>query len=265
MENLIERELFVVKVGTNTLIQKDNSGERLHDESFESIGQQVRELTDEGGCVVLVSSAAITAGVVGDGKERDGTEEVVELQRYAARGWDTVVQKWKSTIGAERVSATLLTKREIHNDNMRKKALGVIACCLEHDDVFVVNENDTISDDEIKFGDNDALAAELAVALAQAGMFKSVQLVLLTDEHGLYKDVKDKESLIRKVTDIGAVEEYAGGASTVNSSGGMLTKVASARKATETGIKTYIANGRVRNAIKRCIAREIGTYFAASN
>jgi glutamate 5-kinase len=225
----------------------------------------VCQLTDEGGCVVLVSSAAITAGVLSDGKIRTGSEAVVEEQRYAARGWDTVVQKWKSTIGAERVSATLLTKREIHNGNMRRKALGVIACCFEHNDIFVVNENDTISDDEIKFGDNDALAAELAVALAQAGMFKSVQLVLLTDEHGLYKDINDRESLIRKVTDIDEVEGYANGTSSINSTGGMLTKVKAARQATEIGIKTYIAHGRVSNAIKRCLAREVGTYFAVES
>lgn len=256
-----EKELLVVKVGTNVLADTTGESEKLDDRSFESIGGEVRLLSDSGVGVILVSSGAITAGVIGEGRRREDIESATELQRYAARGWDTVVQKWKSVIGATRVSSTLLTKRELHTEDMRTKALGVINCCLAHNDVFVVNENDTISDDEIKFGDNDTLAAELAAVCAASGLFKSVKLVLLTNKDGLNKIADDDTTLIRTVTDIELVEQYAGNVANNHSRGGMKTKVQASKTACRAGVETFIANGRTEQAIDRALRREIGTYF----
>lgn len=256
-----KKELLVIKVGTNVLADTTGEFVKLDDRSFERIGSQVRALSDSGAGVILVSSGAITAGVIGEGKKRESVESATELQRYAARGWDTVVQKWKSVISATRVSSTLLTKRELHTDDMWAKALGVINCCLAHGDIFVVNENDTISDDEIKFGDNDTLAAELAAVCAQAGMFTSVKLVLLTNRDGLNKVADDDATLIRTVADIELVEKYAGDVTSNHGRGGMKTKVQAAKTARRAGVETFIANGRAEEAISRALEREIGTYF----
>ena len=264
MNNELQKDLIIVKVGTNVLARTEDGQEILDHHAFESIGTQVRELTDKGIGVILVSSGAITAGVLGDQQSReDVADKPVELQRYAARGWHTVVQKWESVIGDKRVSATLLTKHELHTEPTRSKALGVIACCLVHGDVFVVNENDTISDDEIKFGDNDTLAAALAVECAVSGLFRSVKLVLLTNKSGFNRVADDDSTLIHTVDDIDAVAHYAGDAENHNSRGGMKTKVQSAKVAKTVGVETVIANGRAKNAIQRALAGQIGTRFTA--
>lgn len=261
MNYQFENDLLVVKVGTNVLAETGNGHERLDDQTFESIGSEVRQLSDAGNGIVLVASGAITAGVFGEQKRREDISCAVEEQRYAARGWDIVVQKWKSVIGSERVSSTLLTKREIHTDTMRSKLLGVIACCLSYKDIFVVNENDCLSDDEIKFSDNDTLAATLAAECAIAGLAKSVKLILLTNKNGLNEVADDDSTLIRTVTDIDLVEEFAGSAANGHSRGGMKTKVNAARTAKISGVESYIANGRESNVISRTLLGEIGTHF----
>ncbi len=256
-----QKKLIILKVGTNVLTNFGDGQDRLDAQSFQSIGRQARELTEEGFGVIMVSSGAITAGVLDEQKCRDDICDTVEEQRYAARGWDIVVQKWKEVIGASRVSSTLLTKREVATSAMRQKLLNVIECCLSHRDVFIVNENDCLSDDEIKFGDNDALAAALAVACSESGMFSSVQMVMLTNKNGLNKVVDDDATLICKVSDISLARQYAQGASNANSRGGMLTKVQAAHTATLAGVNTYVANGREMSAVSRAINGEIGTHF----
>lgn len=263
MNYQFKNDLLIVKVGTNVLAETGNGHEMLNDLAFETIGSEVRHLSDMGSGVILVTSGAITAGVLGEQKRREDIDGAVEEQRYAARGWDIVVQKWKSVIGNERVSSTLLTKREIHTDAMRTKLLGVIGCCLAHKDIFVVNENDCLSDDEIKFGDNDTLAAALAAECAIAGLSKSVKLILLTNKNGLNEVADDDSTLIRTVTDIDVVERFAGNADNGHSRGGMITKVRAAKTARTAGVKTYIVNGLEINAIQKGLSREIGTYFSA--
>ena len=258
-----EKDVVIIKVGTNVLANTSDGVERLDTQSFAKIGSEARRLVDEGMGVIIVSSGAITAGVLGEQKRREDIDNVFALQRYAARGWDSVVQQWKQHIGHQRVSSTLLTKREIHTEAMRTKALGVMSCCLSHGDVFVVNENDTLSDDEIKFGDNDTLAAALAVECAQSGLFRSIQLVLLTNIDGLRADKDDTSTLVRTVTDITAVEQYAGPTTSGHSRGGMTTKVRAAKVAVAAGVATYIADGRVDAAVGKVLNKKIGTYFAA--
>lgn len=256
-----EKDLIIVKVGTNVLTDTTGTNDALDQKSFNLIGQQVRALTDQGVGVILVSSGAITAGVLGEKKRREDISNMFDLQRYAARGWDCVVQQWKQSIGDGRVSSTLLTKREIHTESMREKALGVISCCLSHGDIFVVNENDTISDDEIKFGDNDTLAAAIAVGCARAKLFRSVKMVLLTNINGLRTDRDDEATLVPLVTDISSIEHYAGDAANGHSRGGMMTKVRAARVALDADVETFIADGRVDDAIRKVLAGEIGTHF----
>ncbi|MDR2063813.1 MAG: hypothetical protein LBQ02_03445 [Candidatus Nomurabacteria bacterium] len=254
-------KLLVVKVGTNVLTDTTGELDKLDEKSFRNIGREVRGLTSRKTSVILVSSGAITAGALLDKKRRCDVTNDVDLQRYAVRGWPKIVRAWESAIGAGRVSSTLLTKHEIHLGSTRTKALGLVGCCLAHGDVFVVNENDAICDDEIKFGDNDRLAAELAVACATTGLFQSVKLVLLTNKNGLNMVADDDATIIRTVTDIAAVEKYAGRTVDKRSRGGMITKIQAAKIATKVGIETCIANGRKRDVVARTLRGEIGTRF----
>lgn len=256
--------LIIVKVGTNTLLKhREGMIGELDAQSFKSIGEQIRSLADTGYKIILVSSGAISAGAVIDGRHRNEVYNAVELQRFAARGWDHIVQKWKEVIGHDRISSALLTKREIHDHKMRAKVLEVIDCCLRHNDIFLVNENDVISDDEIKFGDNDRLAAELAVAVAETKSFEAISLVLLTDKDGLNKVADDDETIIKSVINIDDVEQYAGTANGVHSRGGMQTKIIAARIATNAGVNMYIANGRKDSVLGKVLKKTTGTHFIA--
>jgi glutamate 5-kinase len=258
--NNLEKDLVIVKAGTNTLTTEVNGQEVLNQAVVNQIGQEVREISDEGTGVIVVTSAGITLGTINDGVRRADVKSDVELQRYAARGWRAIVNAWEDSIGEGRVTSALLTKQELHTKSTRDKALGAISCCLAFGDVFVVNENDIICDDEIKFGDNDTLAGELAAACALSGLFKSVRLVMLTDINGLRRDKDDANTLIEVVTDTEEIRRYAGGAKDVNSRGGMATKVAAAETAHQAD-GAHIADGSEHNAIRRALAGEIGTRF----
>lgn len=255
------RNLVIVKVGTNTLVNHEK--QCLDDETFASIGEQVLKLINVDTNVIIVTSGAITAGALHESKDRQAIGDAVELQRYAARGWDIVVQKWKSVLGNGRVSAALLTKRELHNENMRSKLIGVINCCFAHGDVVVVNENDVLSDDEIKFGDNDTLAAELSIAMKENGEFDSIQLVLLTNRDGLNRVADDDSTVIRHVKNARDVFHYVNDMDDAHSRGGMRSKLIVAEKVTKNGISLHIANGRKRDTLLSTLKDKAGTVFSA--
>ncbi len=254
------KELIIIKVGTNTLV--DHDYDALHHNVFAHIGMEIQALQAQGHSVVLISSGAISAGVLGDAKKREHVDDVTELQRYAARGWDIVVQKWKDHIGDARVSSTLLTKRELHDETMRRQICKVILCCLTHGDTFLVNENDTISNDEITFGDNDQLATELAIAMQKEKVFSSIKLILLTNTNGLYADIHDDSSRIEVVHPDDNVSRYINDSQDTHSRGGMASKLYAARRAVANNIETFIADGRTEDVIARTLSYQSGTSFA---
>jgi glutamate 5-kinase len=264
MNNFIKTHLLVVKVGTNTLVDTSSKSQRLDRATFASIGEQITQLSSKTTGVVLVSSGAITAGLVGEGKDRCAVDDERELQRYAMRGWGAVVRQWQSAIGRGQITSALLTKHELHQQTTRRKIIGAVSCCLAHGDIFLTNENDAICDDEIKFGDNDILAAELAATLARSGLFGTVKLVLLTTVDGLYADPDDNRTVIRTVADIAAVRDCAGQAASAHSRGGMVSKLLAAEIAQAAGAETFIANGRASNAIARALSGKCGTRFTVS-
>ncbi len=254
-----KKELIIIKVGTNTLV--DHDYDTLHSSVFTHIGNEIHALQKAGYAVVLVSSGAISAGILGAAKKREHVDNTIELQRYAARGWDTVVQNWKEHIGADRVSSTLLTKRELHDETMRTQICKVILCCLSHGDVFLVNENDTISNDEITFGDNDQLATELAVAMQKEDAFSSIKLILLTNTNGLYADIHDESSRIEVVHPDDNVSRYINDSQDTHSRGGMASKLYAARRAAANNIETFIADGRAEEVIAGTLSHQSGTRF----
>jgi len=247
----MKENLLVVKVGTNVL---------SNDGSFDRIGGEISQLSNDETSVILVSSGAISAGIRHDGKYREDVTDAAELQRYALLGWHDVVQRWGKAI-KKRISPALITKHELDTAATRAKLLGVIACCLVHGDIFLTNENDAVCDDEIRFGDNDTLAGELAVVCTLSGMFQRVRLILLTNKNGLNRVADDDETLIRTVDDIAAIKKYAGDVVDAHSRGGMITKVRAAEIAKQMGVETFIANGWEDRAIARALAGEIGTRF----
>lgn len=256
------KELVIIKVGTNSLV--DHDYDTLHGNVFTQIGDEIHALQDAGYAVILVSSGAISAGVMGDAKKREHINDTVELQRYAARGWDTIVQNWKQHLGSEHVSSTLLTKRELHNDTMRRQICKVIMCCLSHGDTFLVNENDTISNDEITFGDNDQLAVELAIALQKENIFASIQLILLTNTNGLYADIQDESTRIKAIYPGDDVSRHINDSHDTHSRGGMTSKLRAATRAAANNIDVFIADGRASDTIHQALKGTAGTHFIAT-
>ena len=265
-ERAPQKDLLVVKVGTNVLTDASTEPARLDKGSFASIGGEIATLTSDTTAVALVSSGAIAAGVSDDGRSRGSVTRLAEKQFYAATGWQTIIRHWEESVVDKEVMPALLTKHELDTTSTREQMLGVAAfCLLERGGVLLVNENDTIDPSEIKLGDNDTLAAELACAFAaKKGLYRSIKLILLTNADGLNEAADDNDTIIRTVHDIDRVKPLAGDAYNGYSRGGMKTKLAAAQRAKRQGVETFIANGREDQAISRALNGEIGTYFPLS-
>ncbi len=261
-------DVLVLKVGTNTLIEKQADGsERLDTDSFERIGRQVLALKEQGRHVVIVSSAAITAGMVETGLQSRPSKdtEMPELQRLASIGWRLVLNSWGEALQPSHIGELLLTRHELELDSERDEVLRVTHALCGHGDTPVANENDVIAHQEIAFGDNDTLSALFAAQIGYSALFgDNVRLMILSDVDGVYEDVNDPGSVIRRIENIDEIEHLALGTRHENGTGGMTTKIGAARIAMPAGIDTWVANGRAENAIERALGGEIGTHFVAT-
>lgn len=264
METIIDNVL-VIKVGTNTLIKTQSDGSECLDlGAFARIGRQIIELKEQGHHVVLVSSAAITAGMVVTGVAKR-PEEITKLQRLASIGWRHVLNAWGEAFEDITIGELLLTKQELELPTERDEVLRVTRELMSHGDIAVINENDAITHAEITFGDNDTLAATFAAKIRLSELFgNNIKLVILSDVEGVYRDTTDSRTLIRDIDDITTYEHLALGAAKKHGTGGMISKFAAARIATSNGVEMYIANGKVDSAIKRTLCGVIGTRFALS-
>lgn len=260
MKEIIE-DVLVVKVGTNTLLEKlGDESERLDTESFRRIGRQVLALHDRGTQIILVTSGAITAGSVATGESRHG-KSVPELQRLAAIGWRHILNAWADALEGATTSSVLLTQHELSLSNERTELLAVTHTMLSRGDIVIANENDAIAHEEIAFGDNDTLGATYAAHLRHLALFGKVGYVILSDVNGVYEDKNDASTLIRVIDDIDRYEYLAGGTMSANGTGGMKTKFMAGRIARAGGVPMWITHGRSDNAIAGAIAGELGTAF----
>lgn len=265
MKNI--RTIIVVKVGTSTLVCTDaQQREQLDEASFLRIGSQLRRMQRDGVGVVLVSSGAITAGLVHTQTPSRTRAEfsMPQLQRLASIGWRHVLNRWSTALGDMTIGELLLTRRELGSSNERQEALHVIHALLAHGDIAIINENDAITHEEIAFGDNDTLAATLAVALRQSTLFTNdIRLVLLTDVDGVYAELGDHRSCIKDVYETTDLAHLAGKSRTAHGTGGMHTKFQAAAIATSAGMDMWIANGRKDNVLALTLRGETGTHFHA--
>lgn len=248
---------IVVKIGSAILAGLH--GEDLDEGVFINLARGVCEVKRASKEVVLVTSGAIAIGMKRMGlKERP--RSIPERQAVAALGQGHLMalyEKAFSTFG-ERIAQILLTHDDLGNRPRFLNARNTIMTLLGYDIIPIINENDTVAVEEIKFGDNDHLAA-LVTNLVEADL-----LVILTDIDGLYErdPKKDKTAkLIPLIEDVDhlVVEEGSMG---VYGVGGMASKVESAKKAAHFGIPTIIANGKDRGVLKEIIhGSVIGTLF----
>lgn len=256
----IMNKILVLKVGTNTLVHQ-NGSETLNQRIFQSLADQIKEMRTRGYEVVLVSSGAITAGMMHTNTSVR-PEKMTARQRLAGVGWPIVATKWNKSLSGVTVFSTLLTRRELGSAQpTRKEALDVINVSLKNHDVVLVNENDVITHEEIEFGDNDTLAAVLAAELKKSNRECEVTLMLLSDINGLRADKDDPSTVIRMVDRLEDVSLFAQESHSQLARGGMITKLRAAQIAAEAGVQMYITDGGTENTISRTLEGEIGTCF----
>jgi glutamate 5-kinase len=253
----MERPMIViVKIGTSSLT--DDEGAIVVAAIAKLCGEvaAVRALGHE---VVIVSSGAIGAGlpVLGLGGDRR-PRDAVTLQAVSAVGQSRLVQVYNDALARHGLVAgqVLVTPLDLMVRRQYLQARGTLARLLELGVVPVVNENDAIADDEIRFGDNDRIAA-LVAHLVGAEL-----LVLLTDTPGLFTAdprLDTDASLIEEIVEVDhALVAAAGGAGTDRGSGGMASKLAAAKIAAWSGVRTVIAAAHRERALTDAVAGEPG-------
>ncbi|PLX99530.1 MAG: glutamate 5-kinase [Desulfuromonas sp.] len=257
-KTLLERaRRVVVKVGSGVIAAEG----LLEEQQVEEIARGVCRLLERNLEVLLVSSGAVAAGKGALGI--NGRPATIPLKQAAAAvGQSRLMRAYKEAFGHEErlVAQILLTRDDLGHRRRYLNARNTLMTLLEHKVTPVINENDTVVVEEIRFGDNDNLSA-LVCQLAEADL-----LVILSDVDGLYdKDpVKHPDAtLIPEVAKITPeVEAMAGAAATLVGTGGMQTKLQAARTATRSGVATLIVNGRDSGVLERVFAgEELGTLF----
>lgn len=251
---------IVVKVGSALVT---NDGQGVDAVAIAQWCEQLAALVGQGKEVMMVSSGAVAEGMKRLGwKERPS--ELHELQAAAAVGQMGLVQIYESKLREHGVGSAqvLLTHADLSDRERYLNARSTLRELLKLKVVPVINENDTVVNDEIKFGDNDTLGA-LVANLVEADV-----LIILTDQKGLYTadPRRNPDASFVHVARAGDVrlEAMAGGAGSGISRGGMLTKILAARRAAGSGASTVIAWGREPNVLLRiCDGEQIGTALQA--
>jgi glutamate 5-kinase len=240
----MSRRAVVVKIGSSTLVDVRGRARRR---VFAHVAADVAALTANGTPVVVVSSGAIALGLGSLGREQR-PRRLAELQAASAIGQSRLLRCWESALAKAGVGCAqvLLTVGDIHRRDGYLNARRTLETLLHWGMVPVVNENDSTATDEITFGDNDALAAQVAVLL------RARLLVLLTDIDGLYdRDPRRNGAVpIAEVSDhrlLDGLELDAGHSSW--GSGGMRSKVVAAEMASTGGVAAVIASGHRPGAV----------------
>lgn len=244
---------IVVKVGTGVLT--DEAG-RLDGASMLHLVSALAQLNIAGHQVILVSSGAVGAGVSMMGLN-SYPQELAMKQACAAVGQPSLMRQYENLFDhfRIRVAQLLLTA-----DDFRKRShyvLATLSALSQQDKLIpIINENDTVSVDELRFGDNDMLSVCVAELVGADRLF------LMTSVDGLYADLNQRDVIISQVDDVDVVLQFAGDVQGKFSMGGMSAKLSAVSRAVESGIGTYIANGRKPACLLELLEGQgVGTYF----
>jgi glutamate 5-kinase len=256
---LSEYRRLVIKVGSSLLIGADG---HVHRGWLEGLAEDIATLQGNGHEVLIVSSGAIAIGstVLRINKSRARLED---LQAAAAAGQVQLVHAYQDALGVNGISAAqvLLTPEDTENRRRFLNARGTLLKLLEHSVVPIINENDTVATEEIRYGDNDRLAARVAqLVMADA-------LILLSDVDGLYTADPGSVATAQHIPEVSRISEdilgMAGETRSDIGSGGMATKVQAARIATHAGCSTVVASGAIDRPLETLAAGGKCTVFRA--
>ena len=251
---------IVVKVGSSLVT---NEGRGLDEAAIGEWCRQMALMAKDGREVIMVSSGAIAEGMKRLGWATR-PQEIHALQAAAAVGQMGLAQMYETKLRENGLGSAqvLLTHADLADRERYLNARSTLLTLLHHKVLPVINENDTVVNDEIKFGDNDTLGALVA------NLVEADALVILTDQKGLYTADPRKDPAAEFVHEARAgdpaLEAMAGGVGSSIGSGGMITKILAAKRAAGSGASTVIAWGREPDALIRlCKGEPIGTLLVA--
>jgi len=261
-EAVAKSRRIVVKVGSSVLADDGD----LRDAVFGDIARQIAVLGESGREVVLVSSGSIAIGSRELGWKTPG-ESIPEKQAAAAIGQIGLIERYREHFGRRnrKVGQILVTRGGLEERERFLNARHTLVTLLRIGAVPIVNENDTVATDEIRFGDNDNISATV-VNLVAADL-----LIILTDVDGLYHEPPVAGQPPPELFDVVSatateVERAAAGSSSAFGRGGMTTKLEAARAAARCGAATIVCNGHSDDAIVRAASgKRVGTLFPSGN
>ena len=248
----------VIKVGSYILASPDHT---LNTEMIRNLVSQVAALKDEGMEIIIVSSGAIAAGIRQLGLP-SVPQSMPKKQAAAAVGQSILIWEYERNFQetGHQVAQVLLTHDDLATRRRFLNAKNTLGELLSFGVIPIINENDTVSVDEIKMGDNDLLSATVAT-MAQAQL-----LIIVSDVEGLYTGDPTRDEGARLLTEVETItpeiEQAAGLPTSDVGSGGMATKVQAAKSAGLMGIPTIIVSGRQPDVIRRALeGDQVGTFF----
>ena len=261
-ENVKNREVLkhcnriVVKVGSKVLVQESGIPDR---DNMQNIVDELSFFQNKGNEMALVSSGAIGSGLEAL-RIKNRPDDITDLQMAAAVGQLRLISIYDDLFGAKEcaIGQILLTHDVLNNKEQHMNAQNTLLSLISHKIIPIINENDTVSTEEIKFGDNDVLAALVAILIGADA------LILLTAIDGLKKSLSDNKteriSIVEEVND--AIFSHVKDVKDNLSSGGMTSKLQSAQLATSKGIPVVIADGRKKDVLKNILnGNDEGTFL----
>ena len=248
---------IVLKLGTGILSAGHGN---IHQARLQNLAQGISTLRKIGVEVIIVSSGAVGLGM-GKLGYKTRPDQLAELRACASIGQCLLMNAWSKALDEVGMipGQVLLTREDFNQQSRSEKVKETLLTLLERQVVPIVNENDSVSDEEIKFGDNDVLSALLA-SLSEADM-----LVILSTAPGLMTH-KDNGKLVPFIAEITpAIEQMAQGTNSPTAVGGMITKIDAAKVATKSGCAVFIGSGeQPANLTEIFEGKAIGTFFPPS-
>ena len=249
---------IVIKIGSNTLAKSDGT---TNLDFMMSFAQQCAALIKQGKQIILVSSGAQVAGV-STLKEWARKKDVHYRQALCSIGQVELMHQWRKAFQAQElhIGQLLLTKDDFENEHRSLNIRNTLFTLIDEGVVPIINENDSVSYDEIKIGDNDNLSALTAI------LWSADLLILFGDENGIFTDnpkTNKNAQFIETVSSIPELREKIkiGGTSSFGT-GGVETKIQAAEKVTKYGIELLLANGKKENALAGLLKEDAsGTLF----
>lgn len=249
---------IVIKIGSNILADRI---EGLDKERIASLSKDISDIHNKGYEVVIVSSGAIAAGMKKLGL-KEKPSDIKLKQAAAAAGQSSLMWAYERSFAhhGKNVAQILLTRDDLSDRKRYINSKNTLLALLAHNVIPIINENDTVSTDEIKFGDNDNLAALVS------GLIEAEMLIILSDVDGLYTEDPRQNpdaKLIKTVDKITPeLEKIAGGAGSIVGTGGMYSKLLAAKRAVKYGITVNIISGKKSGLLQSVLRGErCGTLF----